>query len=116
MFEKTISSQSAFAPGVLTSDDGELRRSESIRRIDWRELSARIMAARDLRREMQLAMESGSDAELEFENAIAEQFASQENHERSVNRDALGGRKACSAISPPIGGGTAKGEKENNDD
>ena len=70
-------------------------RRAALRAIGWHELTARINAARDLRRELNRdsAMMTAS-----FSDAAAGYFANSAQSKRDVNPYALGPGKACDAM------------------
>ena len=116
MFEKTLHSQSAFAPGIHALGTGESHVGDSLRRFGWDELSARILAARDLRRELRQQEDHRVPAQIQSSASLAgfSQFHHEDEH--SVNRDVLEERKAYAAIHTHNEGGLSKGEEENTDD
>ena len=82
MFESRITSTAATGSS----------RSTALRAFGWHELTARINAARDLRREL-----SGETALMtsSFADAAAGYFASGEQSKRDVNPTAVEAGKAC---------------------
>ena len=85
---------------------GDVARSgDALRAIEWRELAARLNAARELRRELrQEAVLCAGTSGATFGDAAARFFQTLGNSERPVNPDALEGRKASCGISPSTAG------------
>ena len=82
-----------------------VRGGDALRAIEWRELAARLNAARELRRELrQEAVLCAGTSGATFGDAAARFFQILGNGERPVNHDALEGRKASCGTSPPTAG------------
>ena len=110
-FERTCG---ACVPGnsakARMSDVG-MRSGDALRAIEWTELTARLKAARELRRELRsdallLAGSSGAS----FGDAAESYFKDLGYDERGVNPDALEGRKALSGNVSPNDGNAATGD------
>ena len=84
-------------------------RGKALRAFGWPELTARINAARDLRRVLErdsfLTTASFSDAAAGF-------FSSGDQGKPDVNSHALTGRKACEHMEIFVDGETATGDRE----
>lgn len=76
-----------------------LRTGEAMRAIEWHELTARLNAARDLRRELrsEASLCAGSSG-ASFGDAAERYFKALSHGERPVNLDALEGSKGSSGI------------------
>lgn len=110
MFEKANPVSTLAAPGLGGHDAappavaerfelrGSRRAGDALRAVEWSEITARLKAARDLR----LLLRTESQAPIEtvaasFGDAAASYFALLEDHEPSVNPDALGHSKPLGA-------------------
>jgi len=80
MFEKKIPE-----PGQPDSSQGEFS-EEVLQDLSWTELAARLAAARDLRRELDLPEGSG---QASFDANFARQLAGQEDGKPTINRMGL---------------------------
>ena len=116
MFEKTLHFQSAFAPGIRALGKGDSQDRDSLRRIGWDELSARIVAARDLRRELHHMKDHCAPTQTHSDASSSDDLCANSEDEHSVNRNVLEERKAYTVINTQNEGGLSKGEKENIDD
>ena len=88
---------------------------DALRAIEWRELAARLNAARELRRELrQEAVLCAGTSGAFLGDAAARFFNFQDNGERPVNPDALEGCKA-SCDTSPAAAGTAAGSDARDD-
>ncbi|MEM8724219.1 MAG: hypothetical protein AAGE86_01730 [Pseudomonadota bacterium] len=78
---------------------------DALRAVEWSELTARLNAARDLRRVLRRDSRMNIDATASsFGDAAATYFQSLGESERTVNPDALGGSKAsCATVHKPDG-------------
>ncbi|MEL6486472.1 MAG: hypothetical protein AAFQ13_04915 [Pseudomonadota bacterium] len=119
MFEKNDSfiralegQKSGDERGDLRTDgvrDG-VRGGDALRAIEWSELTARLSAARDLRRELREdAVLCAGSTGASFGDAAASFFKSLGNGERPVNPEHLEGCKA-SCGKPPEPGEAAQGD------
>lgn len=79
-----------------------LRTAEAMRALEWHELTARLNAARDLRRELRSEANlcAGSSG-ASFGDAAERYFRALADGERPVNLDALEGSKGSSGIVSP---------------
>ena len=90
---------------------GGVRKGEALRAIEWSELTARLNAARDLRKEMRedavlLAGSSGAS----FGDAAERFFKTMGSGERPVNHDGLEGRKASCGNPENVTGNAMRGD------
>ncbi|MEO0462668.1 MAG: hypothetical protein AAF127_06030 [Pseudomonadota bacterium] len=105
------------AGGVESADLGGVsaRSSEALRAIDWSELTARLNAARDLRRELREdAMLCAGSSGASFGDAAASYFKALGNGERGVNPDSLESCKASHGTPPERLGDAVEGEARDN--
>lgn len=82
---------------------------KALRAIGWAELTARINAARDLRR---VLLDDGPLLIASFGDAAAGYFATVEEGKRSINHNALGGRKCSDGTEIFAEGKSATGDRE----
>lgn len=104
----------AAAPG--SEEPGvSARTNEALRAIDWSELTARLNAARDLRRELRNdAMLCAGSSGASFGDAAASYFKSLGNDERGINPDSLEASKASCDIPSERSGDAVEGDARDN--
>jgi hypothetical protein len=125
MFELSKSIESAFSSADLEvearlvggdSPDGDARASISgcggaLRAIEWRELTARLNAARELRRELrQEAILCAGASGATFGDAAARFFSNPGDGERPVNPDTLEPCKPFCGTSSERSGAAVRGD------
>ncbi|MEL6737842.1 MAG: hypothetical protein AAFO28_02845 [Pseudomonadota bacterium] len=116
MFEKNDSFVRALEEQVSRDERGEgrsagVRGGDALRAIEWSELTARLNAARDLRRELrEEAVLCGGSVSASFGDAAASFFKSLGNGERPVNPDDLEGCKASCGTPSAQPGEAAQGD------
>ncbi|MEO1730957.1 MAG: hypothetical protein AAFR64_09480 [Pseudomonadota bacterium] len=97
-----------------SAPDGEVdtvRAGDALRAIEWSELTARLSAARELRRELRNeAMLCAGSSGARFGDAAAGFFNALSDGERAVNLEDLEGCKASCGTPPEIPGVAAKGD------
>jgi len=102
---------------TVGSSDVAGRSGDALRAIEWSELTARLAAARDLRRELhEDAVLCAGSTGASFGDAAARWFGGLEAGERSVNLDALDEGKASRGKSCPTDGDAAKGDVRDDND
>ncbi|MEO1046943.1 MAG: hypothetical protein AAFW59_01305 [Pseudomonadota bacterium] len=83
----------------------------ALRAIEWRELTARLNAARELRRELRReAVQCAGPSSESFGDAAASYFKALGHGERDVNLEGLGGCKASCGTTSQGSGAAAKGD------
>lgn len=88
-----------------------VRGGDALRAIEWSELTARLNAARELRRELrQEAILCAGASGATFGDAAADFFKTFGNGERPVNPDTLEGCKASCSIPSETSRSAAKGD------
>jgi len=90
-------------------DSSGASRGKALRAFGWPELTARINAARDLRRVLE---RDNFLTSASFSDAAAGYFSSGEQGKPDVNPHALTGRKACDGMEFFADGETATGDRE----
>ncbi|MDJ0641181.1 MAG: hypothetical protein QNJ15_00050 [Erythrobacter sp.] len=86
---------------------------DALRAMEWSELTARLNAARDLRRVLRRDSRMNIDSSASsFGDAAATYFQSLGESERAVNPDALGGSKASCAMTVKPKGDAQKAMRE----
>ena len=99
--------------GLLSGDSplGRERGGDALRAIDWRELTARLNAARELRRELrEEAILCAGASGATFGDAAARFFNTLGDGERPVNPDALEACKASCGTSADAAGAATRGD------
>lgn len=90
---------------------------DALRAIEWSELTARLNAARDLRRVLRRDSRMNIDATASsFGDAAATYFQLLGESERAVNPDALGGSKASCAMTSRPNGNAQQAMRETSND
>ena len=94
---------------MIRSATGEVSKGSALRAVCWAELSARLNAAHDLRRELRQdsCLITGS-----FGDAAAGYFARQDEGKRAVNHDALREGKVEPCIEDRVERTAATGDRE----
>jgi hypothetical protein len=113
MFENgnLLSGESHGARKAAGRSNVRSRASEALRAIDWTELTARLNAARELRRELRDdAMLCAGTSGASFGDAAASYFKALCDNERDVNSDALGGLEAPFGIPVRHSGAAESGD------
>lgn len=94
-----------------------LRTGEALRAIEWHELTARLNAARDLRREIRKdSLLCGGTVGASFGDAAARYFKGLGHDEPPVNPDALEARKGSGISLSPPEKPAARGDAREHDD
>jgi len=113
MFETSKPIPSAFCSDSAAEEapHDAVRGGDALRAIEWSELTARLNAARELRRELrQEAILCAGASGATFGDAAADFFKTFGNGERPVNPDTLEGCKASCSIPSETPGSAAKGD------
>lgn len=113
MFETSLPLSHPVSVGRHDGDSspGSAKGGDALRAIEWRELTARLNAARELRRELrQEASLCAGASGATFGDAAARFFNTLGDGERPVNPDALEACKASCGISSSATGKMARGD------
>ena len=116
MFEKSESFTRALEGHESADERGDsvrdgVRTGDALRAIEWSELTARLNAARDLRRELrEEAVLCAGSSGASFGDAAASFFKSLGNGERPVNPENLEGCKASCCTPSEQPGAAARGD------
>jgi hypothetical protein len=98
-------------PASGPDDARSLRGGDALRAIEWGELTARLNAARDLRRELrEEAILCAGASGARFGDAAAGFFKMLGDGERPVNPDALEGCKSSNCMIPEDTGAADRGD------
>lgn len=124
MFEKTLPLQHFAGCDEIGTDmrfggfaGSQTRGGDALRAVEWSELTAKLEAARDLRRVLQRDTRHhiGTSA-ASFGDAAATYFSAIGEHEQIVNHNALEGCKASDAIMKTPEENAQEGVRETTDD
>lgn len=98
-----------FEGKIQNPAQAQLCEGKALRALAWVELTARLDAARELRRELQRDRSFGGAS---FADAAAAYFGSSKQNKPAVNHDALSHGNSCQRMNEPAVENAATGDRE----